>query len=99
MEFLTPTVSFDLFMDDYFTSFSLFVCLPNIWVNKTGARGVLNKNRLHKYTIIREKQLQKQDRDHFEQRGAHQAKTLCNLCRWLEQQQGALHSFFWILPT
>ena len=94
MEFLTPTVSFDLFMDDYFTSFSLFVCLSNIRVNKTRARGVLNKNRLLKYTIIREKQLQKQDRGHFEQRGAHQAKALLNLCRWLERQQGALHSFF-----
>ena len=27
MECLTPTVGFDLFMDNYFTSFHLFVCL------------------------------------------------------------------------
>ena len=28
MECLAPTVSFDLFMDNYFISFRLFVCLP-----------------------------------------------------------------------
>ena len=53
---------------------------------------------LRKYTIIKDKQLQKK-RDHFEQRSARQAKTLCNLWDWLERQHGALHSFFWILPT
>ena len=30
MECLTPTVSFDLFMDTYFTSLRLFVCLPTL---------------------------------------------------------------------
>ena len=30
MEYLTPTVSFDLFMDNYFTSLRLFVCLPTL---------------------------------------------------------------------
>ena len=30
MESLTPTVSFDLSMDNYFTSFCLFVCLPTL---------------------------------------------------------------------
>ena len=30
MECLAPTVSFDLFMDNYFTSFGLFVSLPNL---------------------------------------------------------------------
>ena len=30
MECLTPAVSFDLFMDNYFTSFRLFVCLPTL---------------------------------------------------------------------
>ena len=30
MECLTPTVSFDLSMDNYFTSFRLFVCLPTL---------------------------------------------------------------------
>ena len=43
------------------------------------ASGVFNKNRLRKYTIIRDKRLQEKERGHFEQRSAHQAKTLCNL--------------------
>ena len=43
------------------------------------ASGVLNKNRLRKYTIIGGKQLQTKERGHFEQRSTHQAKTLCNL--------------------
>ena len=30
MKCLTPNVSFDLFMDNYFTSFRLFVCLPTL---------------------------------------------------------------------
>ena len=30
MECLTPTVSFDLSMDNYFTSFRLFLCLPTL---------------------------------------------------------------------
>ena len=30
IEYLTPTVSFDLFMDNYFTSCRLFVCLPTL---------------------------------------------------------------------
>ena len=49
---------------------------------------------LHKCTIIKDKQLQKKKRDHFEQRRARQAKTLCNLYDWLERQHGALHNFF-----
>ena len=52
------------------------------------------KYRLRKYTIVGDKQLQKKERGHFEQRSAHQSKTLCNLCGWLERQQGALQSFF-----
>ena len=43
------------------------------------ANGMFNKNRLRKYTIIGDKQLQKKERGHFEQRSAHQAKTLCNM--------------------
>ena len=30
MECLIPAVSFDLFMDSYFTSLCLFVCLPTL---------------------------------------------------------------------
>ena len=60
------------------------------------ASGVLNKNRLRKYTIIGDKQLQTKERGHFEQRSTHQAKTLCNFSvfGWLEQQQCALRTFF-----
>ena len=36
MECLTPTVSFDLFMDNYFTSFRLFVCLPTLVLTTFG---------------------------------------------------------------
>ena len=63
------------------------------------ANGMFKKNRLRKYTIIGDKQLQKKERGYFEQSSADQAKTLCNLFGCLEWQQGALHSFFWILPT
>ena len=93
MERLPPAVSFDLFIDNYFTSFRLFVLLTQLEVNNIRSRGVFNKSRLRKYTIIGDKQLQKKERGHFEQRSAHQAKTLCNLCGWLEQQQGTLQSF------
>ena len=44
------------------------------------------------YTIIGDKQLQKKKRGHFEQRSVHQAKTLRNLCRWLEQQSAYIAS-------
>ena len=73
-------------MDNYFTSFHFFCLLAHLGVNNIRARGVFNKNRLRKYTIIGGKQLQKKKRGHFEQRSAYQAKTLCNLCGWLEQQ-------------
>ena len=74
MERLPPAVSFDLFIDNYFTSFRLFVLLTQLEVNNIRSRGVFNK-----YTIIGDKQLQKKERGHFEQRSAHQAKTLCNM--------------------
>ena len=54
MECLTATVSFDIFMDNYFTSFRL---LTHLGVNKVRATGVLNKNRLRKCTITGDKQL------------------------------------------
>ena len=44
---LTPTVSFDVFMDDYFTSFCLLI---HLGVTIIRATGVLNKNRLRKCT-------------------------------------------------
>ena len=65
MECSTPIVSFEIFMDNYFTSFRLLTHLgvKNIW-----AARVFNKNRLRKYTITGDKQLQNKERGHFEQR-------------------------------
>ena len=65
MECLTPTVSFDIFRDNYFTSFRL---LTHLGVNNIRAAGVLNKNKLRKCTITGHKQPQKKKRGHFEQR-------------------------------
>ena len=65
MECLTRSVSFYIFMDNYFTSFRL---LTHLGVNNTQATRVLNKNMLRKCTIIGDKQLQKKERDHFEKR-------------------------------
>ena len=86
MQCLTPTVSFDLFMDSwiyflfiYFTSFCLFVCLPTFELTTFEQEAVFNKNRLRKYTITGDKHLQKKERGHFEHCSAHQGKTLCNL--------------------
>ena len=56
MKCLTPSVSFDIFMDNYFTSFCLFT---HLGVNNIRGTRVLNENRLHKYTIIGNKQLHK----------------------------------------
>ena len=56
VECLTPTVSFDIFMGNYFTSFRLRTHLE---VNNIPATAVFNKNRLRKYTIVGDKQLQK----------------------------------------
>ena len=86
MECLTPSVSFDIFMDNYFTSCRL---LTHLRVNNIRATRVLNKNSLRKCTIIGDKQLQKKEHS------AHQAKNLCNFdAGWLERQQCDLHSFF-----
>ena len=65
MERLTTTSSFDIFMDNYFTTFCL---LTDLGVNDTLATDVLNINSLRKCTIIGKKQLQKKKRGHFEQR-------------------------------
>ena len=88
---LAPTVSFDIFMDTYFTSFRLLTLLG---VDNIGATGVLNKSRLRNCTIIGDKQLQKRkERSHFKQRTS--TKKQCNFdSGWLEQLQGGLHNFF-----
>ena len=64
MECLTPSVSFNIFMDNYFTSLRM---LTHLGINNIRATLVLNKNRLHKCTIIGDKQLQKKDHSHFVQ--------------------------------
>ena len=56
MECLTPNVTFDIFMDNYFTFFRL---LTHLGVNNIQVTCVLNKNRLRNSTIIGDKQLQK----------------------------------------
>ena len=61
---LTPSASFEIFMDNYLTSFRL---PTHLGVNNIRARRVLNKNRLGKCTIIGDKQLQKKERGHFQQ--------------------------------
>ena len=86
-------------MDNYFTSFRLFVCLPSLELiifeqevcsTKIGYANTLSSGR---NSCKKNKK-----RGHLEQRSARQAKTLCNLYGWLEWHQGALHRFFWILP-
>ena len=59
MECSTPIVSFEIFMDNYFTSFRL---LTYLGVNNIRATRVLNKNRLRKCTITGDKQLQERKR-------------------------------------
>ena len=50
----TPTASFNILMDKYFTSFRL---LTHLRVNNIRAIRVLNKNRLRKCFITEDKQL------------------------------------------
>ena len=63
MECLTPIASFDIFMDNYFTSFRL---LTRLGVNNIRATRVLNKNRLRKCNITGDS-CKKKERGHFEQ--------------------------------
>ena len=71
MKWLTPSVSFDIFIDKYFTSFRLFT---HLGVNNVRATRVLNKNRLRKCTIIAGKQLQKKKKNVATLNSAYQAK-------------------------
>ena len=64
MECLTLSFSFDIFMNNFFTYFRL---LTHLEINKIQATRVLNKNSLSKCTITAGKELQKKERDHFEQ--------------------------------
>ena len=64
---LTPSASFDIFIDNYFTFFCL---LTHLGVNNIRATRVLNKNTLslRKCTITGDKQLPEKECGHFEQR-------------------------------
>ena len=66
-------------MNNYFTSICL---LTHLGVNNIWATGVLNKNRLHKCTIVGKKQPQKKECDHFEQRTSSKksSATLTVVC-------------------
>ena len=65
MECLTPSVRFNIFMDNYFKFFRL---LTHLGVNDIRATRVLSKNRFRNCTIIGDKQLQEKELGHFEQR-------------------------------
>ena len=83
MDCLTSSVSFDIFLDNYFTSFRLLT-LPG--VNNIRATREHNKNRLRKSTVIGYKQLQKKNVATLN--SAHQAKKQCDFdSGWLERQQ------------
>ena len=73
IECLTSSVSSEIFMDSYFTTFRL---LTHLGVNNIQATRVLDKNRLCKETILGDKQPQ---RNVAILNSAHQAKKQCNL--------------------
>ena len=75
MECLTPTVSFDSFMDNYFTSFRLFVCLPILKLT-TFEQEVCSTKIGTQMHYHRGQTTVKKKRGHFEICSAHQAKTL-----------------------
>ena len=94
MENLTPSVSFDKFIDNYLTFFRL---ITHLGINNIRATCVLNKNMLRK--ITGDKLLRKK-RSVSTLNSAHQAKKQRNRdSGWLERQHCNLHSFFWILRT
>ena len=65
MECLNLSVSFEIFMDNYFISFRL---LTHLGVYNIRVTHVFSKNRLHKCTIIGGKQMKEKERGHVKQR-------------------------------
>ena len=59
---LTPTSNFDIFMDNYFTSFRLHT---HLGVNNIQAAGVLNKNRICEMHYHWGQAASKKERCHF----------------------------------
>ena len=84
MESLTSTVSFDISMDNYFTSFCL---LTHLGVNNLWAIGVLKKigqeNALSLRTNSSKKKKKRKKKETwpFKQRNTHQVKKQCTLSR------------------
>ena len=90
MEFFTPTAaSFDLSMDNYFTSFHLLLTFElrtfeqEVCSTKIGYANIISLGQISA----------KEERGQFEHCSAHQAKTLRILCDWLERKQATLHNF------
>ena len=79
MECLTPTVSFNLFTDNYFTYFRLFICLPNPGVSNIQARCVFNKNSSRKNIINGENNCKKRNVITFNS-AAHIKQKHCEIC-------------------
>ena len=72
MEYLTPTVSFDIFMDNYFTCFRL---LTHFGVNNIPATGVLNKRKkVYSRTKTKSILLLQPEYGFFQQNGSEVAK-------------------------
>ena len=57
---------------------------------------MFKKSKLRKSTVIEDKQPEKKERGHFEQRTSSKKSTDSGC---FEQQEGVLHIFFWIFWT
>ena len=88
-----PTVSFHIFMNKYFTFFHLLFISSHIFLSQQHlSNRCAKKTRLGKCTIIGDKQLQKKECVHFQQRiSIKNVKCDQGL---LKRQQGCLHRFF-----
>ena len=90
MECFPQTVSYHIFLENYFTSFCL---LTHLGVNNFEATGVLNKNTLRKCIITWDKQSQKKECGCFEQLPLSQ-KMRCKFgSGLLERPHCVMHSF------
>ena len=79
MEYLPPILSCHISLDKYFPTFCL---LTHLAAKNIRARGVLNKNRLYKYTIIGDKQQQKKGYV-VALNITHQARKTVHILQWL----------------
>ena len=82
MECLTPTVSFYMFKDNYFTS---FLCLPTLESTTFEQQVCSTKIGYANARTLETNSCKKKELGQFEQCSAHLTKKLCNLCGWLER--------------